>query len=135
MFLVVIKGPYIGKTYQLNKIGPIIVGRERECDVKVLDVMVSRKHCQIEKRNDIFYVKDLDSTNKTFINRKIVKAEQGLKEGDLIEIGDIVLLFTYQKELSVRTVEDYKNILMKQTRKIDFPANDGTSNNPKKDDD
>lgn len=121
MFLIVIKGTNIGSTFPLNKRGPIIIGRGKECDIRVLDLLVSRRHCQIEERQNNFYIKDLISTNKTVVNKRVIEDEERLKIGDLVEIGDTVLLFTDQKEISIKSVQDYDKIRESKTRPFDLP--------------
>lgn len=121
MFLIVIKGTNVGKVFLLDKEGVSVIGRSKECDIQVLDLMVSRRHCQIEKTKDnIFYIKDLNSTNKTYVNSKIVEDVRELKKGDTIEIGGSILLFTDQKEITIKSVADFETLRKKQTMKIDL---------------
>lgn len=126
MFLIMIKGANPGGILLLKKDGVTVAGRAKECDIQLLDVMVSRRHFQIEERSGSFYIKDLGSTNKTYLNKNTLDAEQCLKIGDVIEIGDTALLFTDQKEISVNSVEDYNKIKINQTMRIDLPPNQGT---------
>lgn len=121
MYLIVIKGLNVGTVFSLNREGVYIIGRGEECDIKILDLMVSRRHCQIEKaRDNIFYIKDLGSTNKTFVNSKIVEDVRELKKGDTIEIGGSVLLFTDRKEITIKSVADFETLRKKQTMKIEL---------------
>lgn len=124
MFLVVIKGSNAGSTYALDKQGISIVGRGRGCDIRILDLMVSRKHCQLANKEDGYYIKDLNSTNKTIVNRQVVNGEQKLKIDDLIEVGNTVLFFTNQKKMGINNLQEYEKIIMKQTREINIPANE-----------
>jgi len=124
MFLVVIKGANTGSTYALNKQGVSVIGRSRGCDVRILDLMVSRKHCQLEKKEDGYYIKDLNSTNKTIVSRQIIDGERKLKVDDVIEVGSTVLLFAGQKGINVNSLQDYEKIIMKQTREINIPSNE-----------
>lgn len=122
MFLIIIKGTNAGNVYPLNKIGPIIIGREKDCDIRILELMISRRHCQIEKKEDnIFYIKDLNSTNKTFLNRRVVEEEQRLNLNDIIEVGNTTLLFTDRAELSIKSMEEYEKFRKSQTVRIDLP--------------
>lgn len=120
MFLIVIKGANIGSTFVLNKVGHIIIGRGEECDFRILDLMVSRKHCQIEKRDNKFYITDLNSTNRTKLNGKVIYGGRKIKIDDIIEIGNTALLFTDQKRISIKTVLDYDTIRKTKTRLLDF---------------
>lgn len=120
MFVIAIKGTNIGGIFSLSKVGPIVIGRGKECDIRILDLMVSRKHCQIEKRGSGYYIKDLNSTNKTIVNKKIIEDEGVLKVGDTVKIGNTTLLFTDQKEISIKSVQDYDKIRKSKTRPLDL---------------
>ncbi len=122
MFIIVIKGNNVGTLFLLDKDGPIIIGREKECDIRILDLMVSRKHCQIEKKGNIFYIKDLGSTNKTLVNKNVIEKETELKLGDIITIGETVLFFTDQKEMPIKNVADYEKLRINQTMRFDMPC-------------
>lgn len=120
MFLIIIKGANVGSIFPLDKAGPIVIGRGKESDFQILDLMVSRTHCEIEKRDNGFYIKDLNSTNKTYVNEKVIEGIPKLEVGDIIGIGDTLLLFTDQKEIAIKSVEDYARMRMKQTGRIDL---------------
>ena len=70
------------------------IGRSKDNELTLRDNSVSRRHAEIHrKRNGKFDIVDLESVNGVYVNtEKITKSD--LKEGDLIEIGDITLLFT-----------------------------------------
>lgn len=122
MFLIMIKGTKIGTVFPLDREGIYVIGRGEECDVKILDPMVSRRHCQIEgTRNNNFYIKDLKSTNKTFVNKRVIEDLVELKAGDMIGIGDTVLLFTDQKDIPIKSVADFEKLRIDQTMRIDLP--------------
>ena len=53
---------------------------------------VSRRHSQIDKEEDQFVIRDLDSLNGTFINDVPVK-RRALQHGDRVRIGDSQFLF------------------------------------------
>ena len=67
----------------------IYIGRSSECDI-ILDAgTISRKHALIEKdqNNDIYYVKDLDSVNGTYVNGKKIFSKTRIFLSDVIFIG------------------------------------------------
>jgi pSer/pThr/pTyr-binding forkhead associated (FHA) protein len=121
MFLVVIKGSNPGAIIILTKTGGMVAGRSKECEIQILDSLVSRKHFQVEARENSFYIKDLGSTNKTFVNKKPLSGEQKMELGDVVELGDTALLFTDQKEIPIKSVEDFNKIRINQTMRIDLP--------------
>jgi serine phosphatase RsbU (regulator of sigma subunit) len=71
------------------------IGRLPECSV-TLDLQgVSRKHAIIRKTGKDFYLVDLRSRNKTFLNEREVPPEQDqlLQQGDRILICDVEMVF------------------------------------------
>ncbi len=73
----------------------ISIGRREDNDIVIEDVFVSRYHAEIEKRNDAYYIIDLESTYGTFVNDKKVSFIR-LKHGDRIRIGNTYI--TYLEE-------------------------------------
>lgn len=118
MFIIVIKGTNVGTVYALSKTDLTVIGRGENCDIRILDLMISRRHCEIHWKKDGFYIKDMNSTNKTFLNKKILHGAEKLETGDTIKIGDSILLFTDKEEMSVKKAEEYQIMRMSQTRQI-----------------
>lgn len=71
---------------------PLIVGRETAAHICIADASVSRRHSQVEKKDDAFLVTDLDSLNGTFVNDLPVK-KRWLEHGDRVRIGDTEFVF------------------------------------------
>ena len=67
------------------------VGRSTGAEFIVEAALVSRLHCQLTATDDSVQVKDLRSTNGTFVNGKRVTAAE-LKEGDKLSIGRVDLI-------------------------------------------
>lgn len=91
-------GSASGEKHQLSG-EPLLIGRSPdECRVVLPAHAVSRKHAQIVGSNGQYYVEDLKSRNKTFLNNKPVdgRSPNPLKNGDNIKICDF--LFSYQDE-------------------------------------
>lgn len=118
MFIIIIKGTNVGMVYALSKTDFTVIGRGEECDIRVLDLLVSRRHCEINWKKNNFYVKDLSSTNKTFLNKKIVEGENILEPGDTIKIGDTILLFTDKEEIPIKSVKEYQIMRMSKTKPL-----------------
>jgi hypothetical protein len=72
----------------------IVVGRSRECDLRVDDGNVSRRHFELLKESpSSWVVVDLGSTNGTEVNGHKVQRRTPLDDGDRITIGSTELLF------------------------------------------
>jgi pSer/pThr/pTyr-binding forkhead associated (FHA) protein len=68
-----------------------IIGRRRDCDLRVEVDAVSRRHCRLFKDNNILKVRDLDSRNGTVINGQAVE-ETDVKPGDKLTIGSVTFV-------------------------------------------
>ncbi|MBI1732019.1 MAG: FHA domain-containing protein [Gammaproteobacteria bacterium] len=70
------------------------IGRSRENELVLEDISISRRHAEIQRGSDgAFAVVDRGARNGLFVNGRKVQ-RQTLHEGDLIEVGDVVLRFT-----------------------------------------
>ena len=65
------------------------IGR-RNADIVLDDPDVSRQHAVVERYDDKILLKDLESTNGTFLNGKKITVAF-LKDGDVIRCGDSIL--------------------------------------------
>jgi len=83
-----------------------VIGRSEDCDISINYDLLTRQHLEIEKKEGQFYVKDLGSTNKTYLNGKelIAKKSTLLNVNDEITVSDLNLLFeirdtSYEKKI------------------------------------
>ncbi|MFG0327978.1 MAG: FHA domain-containing protein [Phycisphaerales bacterium JB037] len=67
--------------------GSATIGRDVGCQVRIPVPDVSRRHCAIIQANGKLKVKDLGSSNGTFVNDKRVE-EAELHAGDLLVLGE-----------------------------------------------
>ena len=72
--------------------GRLVMGRLPSCEISLNDANASRQHAELVKREDGWWLVDLDSTNGTFVNGSMVK-ERRLGPGDRIQIGSSKLEF------------------------------------------
>jgi pSer/pThr/pTyr-binding forkhead associated (FHA) protein len=70
------------------KTGPNSLGRGPMNDFQITDPSVSGTHCHIVVENGNATIKDMGSTNGTFVNRAPVK-EALLKSGQTIHLGEV----------------------------------------------
>jgi Nif-specific regulatory protein len=81
---------------------PLIFGRDITCAIKVSDPLVSRRHCAVSLEDDSIVLKDLGSSNATFVNGDPVK-QAVLRAGDEIAVGSAIFLVTRVREFGVNT--------------------------------
>jgi transcriptional regulator with GAF, ATPase, and Fis domain len=90
--LVVIKGPQRGTEFVIS--GDVIrIGKAPENDLVLADETVSRVHFEIVRDAKGYLVRDMKSTNGTFLDSAEVK-EAYLRAGSVIKAGEVELKFT-----------------------------------------
>lgn len=90
--LTVVKGADTA-TWKLDR-PKMFIGRAPDVECSIQSLTVSRKHALIEKKTDGYYLWDCGSKNGTYYNGNRLRDPLKLKNGDSIEIGEIVLRFT-----------------------------------------
>lgn len=63
------------------------LGRHPTNSIQLLDKIVSKEHCIIERRGNQFVLRDLGSLNGTYVNGERVNGERPLRHGDEIALG------------------------------------------------
>ncbi|MCC7459871.1 MAG: FHA domain-containing protein [Proteobacteria bacterium] len=85
------KGPDRGKVFYFDQ-DRVVVGRGK-VEFVLKDPDVSRMHAMIEiKEGSQIMVKDMDSTNGTFVNGKKISSSE-IRVGDIVQFGKTVCLF------------------------------------------
>jgi len=94
--VVVVSGHPLAKTFYLsNEVN--ILGRELNSNISIGETAISRKHAEFKVTPDGVYIKDLGSTNGTFVNDQKVTEPRLLKDGDYIKCGNTILKFVKKK--------------------------------------
>lgn len=94
--LAVVKGPDRGNVYSLSDL-PVRIGRDGRNEIPLRDALVSRFQARIETQNGKTLLRDEGSTNGTEVNGFKVELHT-LKPGDMVQMGNTVLVFYVQKE-------------------------------------
>ncbi len=94
-FLVAREGGAWCEIYKLTPRNKITVGRDPISSIVVADEMCSRRHAEIELEDGSWLIEDLRSRNGTKINGAKITTRQPLSAGDVIQIGNLELLFTF----------------------------------------
>jgi diguanylate cyclase (GGDEF)-like protein len=89
--LVVIYGNELGRKYSLES-PSVTLGRSNKCDVQIDQESVSRAHSKITNAGRSVKIRDLGSTNGTYVNDELVE-ERPLVDGDFIKIGRTIFKF------------------------------------------
>lgn len=84
------------KTFTLHMEEMITIGSSAElCDLQIdYDKTISRRHCMLLKRGAEYFIKDLNSTNGTFLNgSKVYFDERAIHHEDWIRLGKTEMQF------------------------------------------
>lgn len=89
--LVVIYGLELGKKFNLTR-PQMIIGRSSKADVQIDQEAVSRNHCKILNTGNAVLLRDMGSTNGTYVNDEMID-EYVLRDGDFIKVGRCIFKF------------------------------------------
>jgi two-component system, NtrC family, sensor kinase len=90
--LFVIQGRDQGSRFHLEE-SVHSIGRTHANSIRLHDTEVSRNHAELVRRGDTYVVRDLGSSNGTFVNGRLV-SEGELNSGDQVQVGRSLLLYT-----------------------------------------
>ena len=76
------------QSYELRTGAPLVVGRAMTSDIPVLDPTISRRHAELLWDETGIHVRDLGSSNGTFLNGMRVESAK-LSAGDIITFGKV----------------------------------------------
>jgi pSer/pThr/pTyr-binding forkhead associated (FHA) protein len=91
--LQVVRGRSASTTLKLAD-GVTSIGRHDDCLIRIKSSQVSRRHCEVFEASDKLTIRDLGSSNGTFVNGKKVSGQQVLKHGDELTVGGVTLRVT-----------------------------------------
>lgn len=89
--LVVINGVDLGKKYGLAQ-NSTLIGRSSKVDIQIDEDSISRNHAVIENYGEEIVVRDLNSTNGTYVNDYPIQQHR-LMDGDQVKIGRTIFKF------------------------------------------
>ena len=95
--LVMVGGPSDGVLFPIPRDG-LTLGRLPDNDVVIDDPWVSRRHAEIISTHDSYVLRDLASSNGTYLTDRLIDAsDYGLQDGDHIRLGqsDVQLVFRF----------------------------------------
>jgi hypothetical protein len=87
-------GEHVSRACELND-QITIIGRHPDCTVSLPSSTVSRRHAQIRRDGNQYFLSDINSTNGTLLNREPVIGEELLHDRDEIGAGIYRLIFRY----------------------------------------
>ena len=97
--LVVVGGDAKRTEVRLKQL-PTVIGRGREANLTLPHPLVSRQHCELFERGGNLFVRDLNSTNGTFVDNQKISGEQLLEPNQLLTLGNVTFRAVYEPKLS-----------------------------------
>ena len=87
-----ITGEFTGQ--EINVQRDMLVGRHQDAEILLQSTDISRKHAALLFRDDHIWVKDLKSTNGTFVNGERVEQEQEIElhDGDMLQFASFMFM-------------------------------------------
>ncbi|MCP4771791.1 MAG: FHA domain-containing protein [Planctomycetes bacterium] len=82
----------------------VLIGRGRDCEVRIEDPLASRHHCRLERLGREVFVVDLDSRNGTWVGVEQIE-RRTLAPADVIRIGSTTLKIAGGVENSLASIE------------------------------
>jgi len=105
----VIQGRDQGSRFRLDD-SLVTIGRGTSNAVQLHDTEVSRDHAELNRRGDKFVLRDLGSSNGTFVNGRQIR-EHELASGDQVQFGRTLLLYTGVTDDQLEDLADKVNIV------------------------
>jgi predicted component of type VI protein secretion system len=87
--LVLVRGD--GRQSEIPLKGRAVIGRQTDCQIRIPSSGISRHHCELTLADGKVLLRDMGSSNGTFVNRQKIQQTQ-LNAGDLIGLGDLVFV-------------------------------------------
>lgn len=88
----IVEGPQQGECFFVKSNSSLLIGRHPKATIKLVqDRGVSNKHALITFEKGKCFIEDLNSTNGTYLNSKLIR-KASLKEKSLVTIGKTTLL-------------------------------------------
>ena len=114
--LLCIKGFHAGVRVEIHDV--VRIGRAEDNTISLPDGNVSRYHTEISKRGRAVLVRDLESTNGTYVNGEKITQERPLLKNDELTIGSTT--FVYNSDF------DVKNAVFTDKQVYLYPSRDDT---------
>lgn len=104
----VTEGKQQGKAVPLN-VKKFLIGREQDCQLRPNSDLVSRHHCVFNVDDYTVRLRDLGSTNGTFVNGERIQGQVVLKEGDHVQVGKLSFQLVIRQPAAVadQPTDDY----------------------------
>ncbi|MBI9043618.1 MAG: FHA domain-containing protein [Anaerolineaceae bacterium] len=101
----------------------IRIGRSRDCEINILNTLLSRIHSEIKADRNSCSLTDLNSKNGTFLNGIKLEESMPLKNGDVIKVGPVYFTFNHFATIESTPIpQEDEDVQYKETFVIPEPS-------------
>src|SRR5262245_47508796 len=97
---IVVSGPLEGSTVPIET-DDLTVGRDATSGLHISDDLLSRRHCVVRRKGEVFSITDVGSRNGTYVNDLPISTERALQSGDRIRMGLSEMVFAADTDAPV----------------------------------
>lgn len=102
---------------------PVVnIGRADFNDVVIADPSVSTSHAKLQRRDEVWVLSDLNSTNGTFLEGERIAEETPLAPGTTVRFGEVSVLFEPFDEAGVSRVRSGTQVISAAIPRAEEPA-------------
>lgn len=99
-YLVVLYPRELFRRVEIPK-GSLVVGRSTDCGLALADELVSRQHCELSWDGRVVTVRDLGSTNGTFVDGSPVTTPRALTTDQHLQLGKLILKISFREAAEI----------------------------------
>lgn len=126
LVLTIIQGPDRGRRFELPSDEPQLIGRSSEA-LPISDQTISRRHAELTPDEGRWYIRDLRSSNGTFVNGVRVTDRRLLRIGDQIRTG--MSLFVYGEDSTPKRPSHQRDVKVVDKGEMDVSVEQTVASN------
>lgn len=96
---------------------PLLIGRSATADVSLPSGKISQHHAELFESDGLLWIRDLGSTNGTFVDRRRVESETQIKKGDVLHFADLEF-----RLMSENRLDSGQGTTQMDLRELDLPS-------------
>ncbi len=108
--IIIINTALKDKFFEISTAKPFIIGREKDCDLRIpfsVDNSISRKHCKINIIDNKLIIEDLKSSNGVYVNNLKIEDKIEIFNKNIIKIGSVEMLIESDLETKCRNCSKF----------------------------